>query len=313
MKQFAIGTDIGGSHISCALVDMETGKIVTGSHATRHVDNKATAPEILTTWCDALGQTLNLAHGGKLMGIGFAMPGPFDYRRGVALFERVEKYEQLYGVNVGEGIRSELKLHPQVHIRFMNDATAFAVAEAWIGKAAPYTRSMALTLGTGFGSAYIQEAIPVLEGSLVPQMGCLWHIPYRNGIADDYFSTRWYIRAYQQKTGITSGGVREIAQRAMEGDSLALECFQECGTNLGEFLAPWLSKFDAQALVIGGNVTGAYNLWGPTLEVALADQGVRIPIHLSELKEDAAILGSAHLIESDFWNRVEPLVALMWP
>ena len=72
----------------------------------------------------------------------------------------------------------------------MNDASSFAVGEAWAGSASKFDRSLSITLGTGFGSAFISNRIPIVDGPLVPKLGCIYHLPYRDGIADDYFSTR---------------------------------------------------------------------------------------------------------------------------
>ena len=41
MKRYAIGADIGGSHISCALVDMDNGRIIEASRAERKIDNQS--------------------------------------------------------------------------------------------------------------------------------------------------------------------------------------------------------------------------------------------------------------------------------
>ncbi len=44
MKQnLAIGVDIGGSHISCAAVDLQSFKILNETRTERSVDNKAEA------------------------------------------------------------------------------------------------------------------------------------------------------------------------------------------------------------------------------------------------------------------------------
>ena len=46
----------------------------------------------------------------------------------------------------------------------MNDASAFAVGEAWAGSASDFNRSLSITLGTGFGSAFISNHIPIVDG-----------------------------------------------------------------------------------------------------------------------------------------------------
>ena len=44
-KNIAIGTDIGGSHISCAAIDLVSGKIIRETLTERAVDNQAQASE----------------------------------------------------------------------------------------------------------------------------------------------------------------------------------------------------------------------------------------------------------------------------
>lgn len=310
-RKFAIGTDIGGSHISCALIEIEKEQIVPGSHSNKEVDNNAPADVILTAWAEALRLSMDGIDHRELAGIGFAMPGPFDYPNGIALFTpEVVKYQNLYGIDVASRLRELLDLPDECSLRFMNDASAFAVGEAWMGKARRFERSVCITLGTGFGSAFIDTGIPVVERMDVPLNGCVWHLPFKDGIADDSFSTRWFIHQYALRSGQRSSGVREIAIQA-EIDPQAKELFIEFGNNLGGFLGPWLEKFKAGALVIGGNISGAYNLFGNYLEDSLKSQNLRIEISLSGLKEDAAIIGSARLLDENFWNKIKPLLIKM--
>lgn len=311
MKQkYAVGSDIGGSHITCALIDLEHQMILPESRVTLPVDNKASAEIILGVWSEAIGEAILGVDVGELAGVGFAMPGPFDYVKGIALFERVEKYLGLYGVNVGEGIRKILSLPHSVLFRYMNDATAFAVGEAWIGSAADTKKSVSITLGTGFGSAFIDEGIPVVERDDTPKMGCVWHLPFKKGIADDYFSTRWYIRQYEALTGKVMPGVKEIADDARTNPKAAA-LFTEFGGDIGHFLGEWLNKFNAEVLVIGGNLSGASDLFMPAFEKSLAELGCKTRIAWSELREDAAIIGSARLLDQDYWKRIEPLIPKM--
>lgn len=309
-KEYAVGIDIGGSHITSALIDMETGDIESASVCTEKVDAKADSEAILSQWAKAVAGSLKGIHPEQLAGIGFAMPGPFDYEKGIALFERVQKYEGLFNINVSRELRNRLDLNDDCPLRYMNDATAFAVGEAWIGKAASAGRSMAITLGTGFGSAFIDQGVPVVEGDDVPPMGCVWHIPYRDGIADDSFSTRWFVSAYLDRTGKKVTGAKEILEAA-DGDENAAGIFREFYLNLGNFLAPFLKKFGAEVLVIGGNVAESYGNFGRFLTDALAENGLETAVAVSELKENAAIIGSARLLDEAFWLKLAPLVKKM--
>ncbi len=307
-KKYAIGADIGGSHISAVLVDLSDGTVIRESHAEEKVNNQASADEILKNWSVAIQKTMDFARDGELAGIGFAMPGPFDYLNGIALLKNVAKYESLYGINVGDELKKLLNLPADLPFRYLNDAMSFAVGECWHGEASAYQHVMAITLGTGFGSAFLTDGIPVIEGNRVPRMGYVYHIPYKNGIADDYFSTRWFVKEYFLRSGIQVSGVKEIA-RETENDANARQIFEDFGTNIGNFLAPLLLNFEANCLVIGGNITGAYSLFGPSFENALQNQNINIRIVISELMESAAMAGSARLLDENFWKKTKPLVA----
>jgi glucokinase len=309
-KNIAIGTDIGGSHISCCAIDVVSGKIIRETLTERSVDNQAQASDIIGTWTQALSAVLAKVPPERVKGIGFAMPGPFDYVKGICYIRGVAKYENLYGINITDAILKNLSVDSDFLIRFMNDASSFAVGEAWAGSAANFNRSLSITLGTGFGSAFISNRIPIVDGPEVPKLGCIYHLPYKNGIADDYFSTRGLLSRYKKLTGKELGGVKELATMAGT-DKVVADLFIDFGDNAGLFLAPWLKKFKAEILVIGGNISNAYNLFGDVFEDRLQKESCNCKIAISKLKEDAALLGSAYLLDDNFWKSVQHALPLM--
>lgn len=308
-KNLAIGADIGGSHITCAAIDLISGKILKESLSERSVNNQASAKEIIDVWADALAGSLKKVPFEDVKGIGFAMPGPFDYVKGICYIRGVAKYENLYGINVQESIAKSLKVPEDFLIRFMNDASSFAVGEAWAGSAMKERKSLSITLGTGFGSAFISDRIPIVDGPLVPKIGCVYHLPYRDGIADDYFSTRGLLGRYKKLTGKELNGVKELA--ALASEKSVSDLFEDFGENLALFLAPWLIGFEAEILVIGGNISHAYNLFGEVFENSLKKEKCSCKVALSRLKEDAALMGSAYLLDDGFWKSVQHALPLM--
>ncbi|RPH31941.1 MAG: ROK family protein [Bacteroidales bacterium] len=305
-----ISADIGGTHITTSAIDLKLAQVIPDTRIEMPVDNLGTATQIVDSWANALKQTLKKVGFSRLAGISFAMPGPFDYVNGISLIKGVQKFESLYGLNVQQAIRSELLLNNTIPIRFINDATAFALGETWGGSGKPFKRIIAITLGTGFGSAYVEDGLPVIEDYRVPRWGCLYHIPLNNGIADDNFSTRWFVNEYKIRSGKIVDGVRDIAIDA-KTNPIAQQLFNDFGRNLGQFLGPWLKLFDADGLVIGGNVSKAYNLFEFSLNEKLRKSNTDTKVVLSKLKEDAALIGCAHLIQHDYYNRLEPLLAKM--
>jgi glucokinase len=169
-------------------------------------------------------------------------------------------------------------------------------------------RSLSITLGTGFGSAFIKDTLPVLDGDEVPEQGCLWHLPFEDGIADDYFSTRGLIKRYKAASGAEVRGVKEIAEMA-DTDEKARGIFEDFGFKMGTFLQPWIIKAGSEVLVMGGNISRAYPLFAESLGQGLGES--KVPVKISELKETASMIGSAYLIIDAFYRELTPLLAKM--
>lgn len=304
---YVVGVDVGGSHILSGAIALASGNLLEQSLFETKIDNKAPRSTILEAWASTINKTLQCLSGKQIQGIGFAMPGAFNYKTGVALFEGNEKYESLYDCNVPQTL-GPLLISSDLEMRFLNDATSFAVGEAWRGEAAGKGRAISITLGTGFGSAFVVNGIPVTSGNTVPEHGCLWHLPFMNGIGDDYFSTRWFTKRYQEITGTTMPGVKEIHDLAQQGDVKAMRLFHEFGSNMAVFIAPWFRNFRPEVLVMGGNISKAWQLFAQPFHKQLLKEGLTLEVKVSRLKEHAALLGSARLFEAPYWSKVRPIL-----
>ena len=100
MERYAVGADIGGSHICSAVVDLTTGEIC-GEPLSGKVDCDAGAGEILGAWADNIRQSIAASGLKAVRRVGFAFPGPFDYEHGVSLIRGVNKFERIYGRHFG--------------------------------------------------------------------------------------------------------------------------------------------------------------------------------------------------------------------
>jgi len=311
MKKLAIGIDIGGSHISCAACNIDKKKYLPETFSEKDLDNQGTSDEIFNVWRRTIQSTINKVGMGKVSGIGFAMPGPFDYVNGIAMFKgNNKKYENLYGIDVPAVLRKALSLPSDFPIRFINDATAFAIGEDWMGKACGTANSLSITLGTGFGSAFLSNRMPITSGENVPETGAVWHLPFETGNVDDYFSTRGLLNRYVERTGKQLSGVKELAQLTTN-DAVAQELFVDFGHKMGVFLKPWIEKSKIEVLVIGGNISNAFGLFGKHLQNYLSENSVKIRIEVSELKETASMIGSSILTDDIYYEQLKPILATM--
>ena len=186
-------------------------------------------------------------------------------------------------------------------LRFYNDAACFGIGEAWKGKLISTNKSLAITLGTGFGATFLVQGKPVVHGEGVAENGELYNVVFKEGIADEYFSTRWFIKRHEELTGITVQGVKDLITIS-EGNTHIDQIFNEFSKNLGTFLSPWLKEFNADAIVIGGNISKAWNLFAGTLKQELENQGCFTEIYQSDLKEKAILLGGARLVNDTFYT-----------
>jgi glucokinase len=282
MSNTVLGVDIGGSHITAALVDLETKVIVAGSEKREFVDSNGSAEEILSSWCTLIDQTFK-EHGITQKRIGIAMPGPFDYVHGISLIRDQEKFRSLYQMNLKEALAERLGMEPE-GIVFINDAAAFLQGEVFGGAAMDFNPVLGLTLGTGLGAARS------LDGEA--HDAALWNSPFKDGIAEDYLSTRWFLNAYQKLTGEAVRGVKELTE-LQDSEEVVHALFQEFAGNLATFIRDKAQEIHATAVVLGGNISNANEYFLPALTRALQEKHSNLQIRIAELKEDAALIGAA--------------------
>jgi glucokinase len=309
-NQISIGVDVGGSHISCSAYDLTNKKLITESISHIPLNNQGSKEEIIVAFGALLRLCTAKIEVDNLVGIGIAMPGPFDYVNGIGLFTGSNaKFQSINEVNLRAEIQENLGLK-NIPIRFINDATAFAIGEYFLGKLNGGKQTLAITLGTGLGAAFLSEGIPVIVEDTVPEKGCIWHIPFENGIADDYFSTRGLINRFFERSGKKVNGVKEIADLAKE-DIDAEELFYDFGEKIALFLAPWIKKFKVEAIVFGGNISKASYLFNDAMAEQFKKENLELRIEYSELQESAAFVGGAQLLSEEFWKSVKEQLKYM--
>jgi glucokinase len=289
---FSIGIDIGGSHVSGGIVDNIKGALIMDSYSEMPIDPLGPKDEILTVWTSFIQGLLEKHADKNIQHIGFAMPGPFDYKNGIAQFEGVPKYTSLKGVDIGKHLKETLPGGNNLSIKFMNDATAFALGEYNSGAAENIKRVWILTLGTGFGSTFLSEGTPLLSGPGMPEGGYLWNQTYENGIADEFFSTRWFENTWKARTDQTITKVKPIAELVDHGNEEAIKLFRDFAGNLACFLTPWLRATQSEGVVIGGGIAKAWKYFGDQLETNLKKADLNVSIKPGALGKYAPIVGA---------------------
>jgi len=243
-----LSADIGGSHITAGLIDLENKKVLGGSLKRTAVDARGSSDEIFGTWSQLLSGILRLSPV-KVSSLGLAVPGPMDYGKGISLIESQDKFRSLYGKNIKAELSSMLGIEVS-GIHMENDALCFLKGELWYTNHS-CTKTLGITLGSGLGSA-------ISNGGEVNDAN-LWSRPFKHGSIEDYLSTKWFIRRFMEETGIKCAGVKEILD--VKNQKAEKVIFNEYGDNLNEFIRDVTDEFGIDQVLIGGNIALAHKLF----------------------------------------------------
>jgi predicted NBD/HSP70 family sugar kinase/mannose-6-phosphate isomerase class I len=286
-----IGMDVGGSHISAAVIGDAGGEPLRTTRT--GLDSHDSASHIVA----AIGNCMQelLAGENDITAVGIAFPGPFDYEKGICAISNVGgKFEQTFGLHMEQALKDVTGLH-NTRFKFSNDAHCFA-AGAYQLHQLKSRRTIFITLGTGFGAAFMLNGTLLQTHPDIPASGGFYDQDFCDAKADDYFSTRWLLNTYQQISGETIASVKALVER---GTVAAHTVMSRYGENMGRFLLPWLLKFQCDELVIGGNIVKAFSLFGPALKAGLGEVADRISIVQCEDTENCIINGAAILAGND--------------
>lgn len=258
MASKTILLDVGGTFIKCS-----DGREVP-------IDSDGTREEIASSLREALS-------GAEMAAI--AIPGPFRYADGTFLMKH--KFAAVYGEKFADLVAPEgdcpkgasalflatagqLPSGAAPRYRFIHDVNCMLLGEMVGGAGKAYERVALVTLGTGLGFALSVDG-EILCNALGSPRIVIYNRPFRDGILEDYVSKRGFLRGWE---GIT---VKELAQRAFEGDAAARERFRDRGSILASGLAPLLREYGIQCLLFGGQISRSYALMAQAVEEGLRE------------------------------------------
>ncbi|WP_432558737.1 ROK family protein [Granulicoccus sp. GXG6511] len=269
--------EIGGSHVSVAMVDGGGG---VGGYARFPLDSTGSLTSFLATVAAAVAAVGDVPSATRWS---VAIPGPFDYAHGVGGVHPAGKLAGLAGVDVRAALAPVLGTEA---IEFVNDATAFALGAFELH--AIGSKLLALTFGSGIGSAFIEDGAVVLDDR-VPPAGEVYRLPAGGGTIESRFGPA----ALAGARGFDS--FRALAEHARTDPTTAAWTRAEFQA-LADALAPWLRTFRPDTVVCGGGVCHAWDLFGDAFTQRLAghtEERLRVA-HVVDT-EQIALLGAARV------------------
>lgn len=286
MEKSILCADIGGSHITAAVISTASQIVVSDTIVRRKIDAHGTAEVIMAAWVATLldaqerwGSTCNY--------LAVSMPGPFDYERGISLIKDMNKYDALFGMDIKQEFADRTTL-PADCIWFMNDAEAFLRGEVCQDSNKHYKRVLGLTLGTGLGSAFFED-------SVIADLN-LGSSSFLDGIAEDYISSRGILAYYRAIGGTEVTDVKTLVS-GIDQNTKATDAMQQLASWLADFLHEQVPALNPDLIIVGGNISKAHALFLPEVSRILEGHGIHVPIKVAAMGEQAALFGAASIIK----------------
>lgn len=276
---YILACDIGGTHITSVIVNTTNWEILMDTYTRSHVNSAANAKSIFQEWTDNIKLCLSKVNV-PINFIGIAMPGPFDYEKGISLMRNQDKYDAIYELDVTTGIKDELQI-PSIEIRYINDAAAFLQGEIYAQELDGENRVLGITLGTGLGSAVWVKGDKAFDAGL-------WQQKYGDSIFEEYLVTRWFTHRFEELTGIKENGFKEIIQNHQNTDAFQT-LMQEYRVYLHDFISFFSELHQCKNFVIGGNIAKAWDL------ISVDNSFNEFRITQAQYAEKAALIGAASI------------------
>ncbi len=308
-KKYVLGVDIGGTNTAFGIVD-EAGNIVLKNSV--ETNSHLSISELFGKIA-ILVNNYFASNGDELIAIGVGAPNA-NYYTG-----KIENPPNLGWTNVD--VVEEWRKFFDVPVFITNDANAAAIGEMIFGAAKGMKNFVEITLGTGLGSGIVVDGNLVYgkTGSAAElghviikkngrQCGC-----GRKGCLETYVSATGIKRTVYELLASESNPSelrripfeqltsKDIFDRAVEGDKIALKAFDFTAEILGRELANAAAYLSPEAFILFGGLSNSGGLLMDPLEKYFNEYLFNpfkgsVKLLRSALPEaDAAILGSSAL------------------
>jgi len=292
----AIGLDIGGTHITAAVINKTEMKVLDFSLCKESFDSNLPTDQVMSIWKKVIRTSIENSKVKDITGIAICMPGPFDYKNGICWIKDQSKYEHFYGLNIRELLLETLDFPVDFPVLFENDAVCFGKGEVFKQQENLSKKVMAVTLGTGLGACFIDKGASIISGNSVPADGEIYNLPYKEGIAEDYVSVRGLLSHYKSLSGSDLNNGLELYNLAKDGDQQAIEVFERMGEDLAAVVIPWIKNFTADHIIIGGKIANASDLFLSSFNKTIQKSDLKVEVSISNDNEVAALLGAVSFL-----------------
>jgi glucokinase len=289
MTEQVIGVDLGGTNIKLGRYTREGNCLASLKIATP----QPSSPDPVIAEIAAAIRELD--PGQEAIALGVGTPGPADVKGRIAKLAinlpgwvnipLADRLETLTGLPTVVG----------------NDANCAGLGEAWLGAGRHFQNWILLTLGTGVGGAiFIDGTLFVGHNGTAGELGLVTvdlNGPHCNSGNHGSLEQHVSAQAIRRRMGLEP---KDLADRAMAGNPEAIAFWQQYGRELAAGITSTVYVLAPQAVIIGGGICAACDLFLPTLKDEVerrvkptSREGLKIAI--AELGNQAGMAGAARL------------------
>lgn len=258
-----VAIDVGGTRIKCALVD-RSGRVL---HTERHATGAERGPEaVVLSILEIADGLVGKAHadGRRPRAVGVVVPGVVDEVAGVAAWSSNVGFRDV-------PLRDRVAGHVGLPVALGHDVRAGGLAEARLGL--PMTQAggsqssqhvLFVAIGTGIAAASVVNGRTYAGAH--GAAGELGHVVVRpggppcacggSGCLEAVASAAALARRYAALTGVAATAA-DVVARAVAGDPVAGEAWQETIDALADGLLTAQSLFDPDTVILGGGLAEA--------------------------------------------------------
>ena len=303
----AIGVDLGGSHVTAAVVS-EDGTI----HRQHEVDlEDLSFSAVSAVLIDTIEQALKDPDAKEVVGIGVGSPGNIEPRSGAVLYSPNFKWTN---APLGETLRA----HFDMPVFVGNDARCATLGEYTCGMGRGTRNFVLLTLGTGIGGGIVADGELILgnrfgagevghhqirptDGFVCScgKIGCFEAQASGTGLIRHAFAVApSFPRSTLLDVDRDKLGSKKIRKAAQAGDSHALAAWKNFTADLSIGLANVIAFVNPEVIALGGGVSSASDFMLDAVRGRVDELTTMVPrgttrIVVAQLGNDAGQVGAA--------------------
>ncbi|HEX6516486.1 MAG TPA: ROK family transcriptional regulator [Nocardioidaceae bacterium] len=314
-----VGIAIGATSVSVAVTDGRLGVL------TKHREecDVRQGPDVVLSRAVDMARKALAEHGiEQCAGIGIGVPGPVNFHRGISVSPPIMPGWD--GYRVRDVVASELGCPALLD----NDVNVMALGEQHSGVARTVDDFLFVKIGTGIGCGIVVDGelyrgVDGCAGDIghirvedfgpscaCGNTGCLEAFFGGSALARDAEAAARSGRSQVLKELLEHKGelsAADVGDAMSRGDSVAVQLVRDGGRRVGEVLASLVSFFNPGLIVLGGGVTALGHpllaeIRGVVYRRSLPLATGNLPIVLSELGDEAGVVGAARLISNAVYD-----------